>query len=717
MVIIPFLYPVNPKPYDMLRIFWLLSVVVVSTIIPAWGKVRLPALVGDHMVLQQKSDVILWGWCNPGEEVTVRPSWTDKIFSTSGTNMAKWQVVIQTPNAGGPFQIEITAGESIILKDILIGEVWICSGQSNMDWSPNHGFDHAEEEVQRANYPKIRFFKMPRTTADFPQDNCSGNWEICSPMTFRDFSAAAYFFGRDLHNKLDVPIGLIQTSWGGTPAEVWTSAEWINRDPQYISESKKLGESAYWPTLPGSTFNAMIHPLGKFRIAGAIWYQGESNTANPVNYRRLFPDMINCWRELWGYSFPFYYVQIAPYRYGTPFVGALVREAQLMALATENAGMAVISDIGDVYDIHPRNKIEVGKRLANWALSKTYNIETPQISGPLYRSYEIEGDQIRIFFDYAENGLMSKNGLLTDFEIAGNDYYFYPARADIEDSTVIVRSDFVLSPVAARFAFTNTATPNLFNQEGLPASTFRTDNWPINVQNIDMDISFEPEYDAYLVALSSPLGRSAEIRYTLNGDRPNPYSLIYNTPFFIRDNCTLNAVVVINDKPADNVVSRDLVFSKATFRKIQYETSFSSQYTGGGEKALIDGLRGTLNYQDGRWQGFHGESLIATIDMGKEMELYAIEVNCLKHPGNSIFEPKKVSYEISRDGSKFNEIYRHPVFHVKNEKHEIVSYRIDLRGRKTQFVRINVENMGECPQWHPNAGQKSWLFIDEIIIE
>jgi hypothetical protein len=510
---------------------------------------------------------------------------------------------------------------------------------------------------------------------------------------------------------------LIQASWGGTPAEVWTSAEWINRDPQYVAESRKLGENSYRPSDPGSTFNAMIYPLKKFRIAGAIWYQGESNTANPVNYRRLFPDMIRCWRELWGYSFPFYYVQIAPYRYEIPFAGALVREAQLKALSSEKTGMVVISDIGNIYDIHPRNKIDVGKRLANWALAETYNILTTTISGPLYRSYEIEGDQIRIFFDYAENGLMSKDGLLSDFEIAGKDQFFYPARAVIEDSTVVVSSDFVLSPVAVRFAFSNTAEPNLFNQEGLPASTFRTDDWPIVVQEIDIDINFEPEYDAYLITMSSDLGRSAEIRYTLNGNKPNQYSLVYNTPFFIRDNCTLNALVVINGKPADNVVTRDLILSKSSFRGIKYETSFSPRYTAGGEKALVDGLRGTMNYQDGKWQGFLGESLIAVIDMGKELEVTAIEVNCLKQPSNSIFEPRRISFEISKDGSKFNEIYRHPVFHVKDEEHEIVTYRVDLRGRKTQFVRVNIENIGVCPQWHPNAGQVSWLFIDEIIIE
>ncbi len=446
------------------------------------ANVTLPAIFGDRMVLQQQSEVTIWGWAKPLEPVSVIASWDRQAIQTKADNHATWQVKLKTPAAGGPHTLVIMGYNTIVLQDVLIGEVWLCSGQSNMEWSANAGIDHGFEEIQQADYPNIRFFQVAHRSAAVRQLDLSGRWEACTPQTMANFSAVGYFFGRELHQRLRVPIGLINSSWGGTPAETWMNPDLINHDDEFAQSASRFKPVAWCPMEPGAAYHAMIAPLIPFAIAGVIWYQGETNTLNPIEYRRLFPALIESWRNEWQRDFPFYYVQIAPYNYGPYPKGVLLREAQLLSLAVPNTGMVVVSDIGNINDIHPRNKRDVGRRLANWALARTYGQQNISYSGPIYRRMAVEGNKIRLFFDYADRGLVCRGDKLTHFQIAGQDRVFVDAEATIEGSTVVVRSAKIKKPVAVRFGWSNTAEPNLFNADGLPASSFRTDDWPIPLE-------------------------------------------------------------------------------------------------------------------------------------------------------------------------------------------------------------------------------------------
>jgi len=379
----------------------------------------------------------------------------------------------------------------------------------------------AEVNIAKAKYPKIRLFSVPRKYADQPQDDCQASWTECSPETVANFSAAAYYFGKHLFDEINVPIGLIHTSWGGTVAEAWTRREILEADKDFkpivdrfeagkarLPEALKNYEKSLkaWPDAvekaktegkraprrprkpvarnhnsPSSLYNAMIAPIIPFGIKGAIWYQGESNVSRAYQYRTLFPAMITNWRNDWGLGdFPFYYVQIAPFNYRRAGQESQeLREAQMLSLSLKNTGMAVISDIGNIKNIHPKNKLDVGKRLALWALAKDYGKTGIVYSGPIYKSMKVEGDKIRLSFDYTGSGLKTMDGKeVSHLTIAGADKTFVEAKGVIKGNTIIVSSDAVKKPVSVRFGWSNTDEPNLANKEGLPASSFRTDDWP-----------------------------------------------------------------------------------------------------------------------------------------------------------------------------------------------------------------------------------------------
>jgi len=443
--------------------------------------VRLPDIFSDNMVMQQQAKIHFHGFSNPGQKISVIASWNGDTLKTVTMSDAKWFVDLQTPKAGGPYQVTVIGDSAITIHNVLIGEVWLCSGQSNMEFSADWHYNNYQEEINNAQHPEIRFFHIQKIIASYPQQEVRGKWEVCTPETMHSFSAAGYFFGRTLNEQLHQPIGLIQSCWGGTPVETWTPIEIFNYNESLALSAASLTPSAGWSVRPAVTYNAMIAPITDFSIAGAIWYQGESNVKNASTYEEAFSDMIHSWRNLWQKDLPFYFVQIAPFTYGKGFGGALVREAQLQTYRhVPNTGMVVITDItGDTTNIHPKDKQDVGKRLAAWALAKTYGKEGIQYSGPLYRSVEIKGNKAVVHFDFAQDGLMKMGGGLTGFEVAGEDQHFVPAIAKIQDGTVVVYNQEIPHPVAVRMGFTNTAIPNLFNKAGLPASPFRTDDWEV----------------------------------------------------------------------------------------------------------------------------------------------------------------------------------------------------------------------------------------------
>lgn len=448
------------------------------------GDIRLPAIFSDNMVLQQQADVTLWGWSSPAEKIYITTSWNNVTDSVAANGNAHWKTSIHTPAAGGPYTITFKAHNTIVLNNVMLGEVWVCSGQSNMQWSYLNGLPEMEQEFAgAAAKTNIRFFQLPQTTSEHPQDNCPGTWKDCGPETLKSFSAVAYYFGKKLEEQLHVPIGLINTSWGGTPAEVWTPAEAIDNDPVLKEAAAKQPKTDWWPTTPALTYNAMIAPLTQFNIAGAIWYQGESNTGTAASYQQLMTTMIGSWRKAWGKAFPFYYVQIAPFAYGNKHIGALLREAQTKTMAVPNTGMVVITDlVDDIKNIHPRDKHDVGERLAAWALAENYHKEGLTYKSPVYKNMVVSKNKIAVYFDNAANGLMLKGSekKATEFYIAGEDRNFLPADVKIEGDHVILSNKAIKDPVAARFAFGNTAIGNIFSKEGLPVCPFRTDNWEVD---------------------------------------------------------------------------------------------------------------------------------------------------------------------------------------------------------------------------------------------
>jgi sialate O-acetylesterase len=435
------------------------------------GNISLPEIFSDNMVLQQKSDVTIWGWAKTMEKITLKADWLDSELSTTADNQGKWSLVLKTPAAGGPFNILLKGYNELTLKNVLIGEVWLCSGQSNMEWSAGSGINNAEEEIRNANYEDIRFFSVYHATSKYPQDHFTGEWTACTSESMRSFSIIAYLYARKLHEALGVPIGVINSSWGGTPAEAWMPEDLINKDDLLREAATRQQPVPWGPVEPGRIYNSMISPLIPFRIAGVLWYQGEANTVNAYAYKDLLSALIQSWRTSWGYEFPFYYAQIAPYKYGRPDEGVEVREAQRKVLAVPNTGMIVLSDIGDTTNIHPKNKQDVALRFANLALNKYYSKVKMEDSGPLYKDMRIDRNKVMISFDHAD-GLYVKGDKLNCFELAGEDKIFYPATAKIKDNQVIVQSDKVKIPLAVRFAWSNTATPNLFNGANLPASCF-----------------------------------------------------------------------------------------------------------------------------------------------------------------------------------------------------------------------------------------------------
>lgn len=672
-----------------MKIYLIMLSLIISSVNIAQTKIELPSFFSDNMVFQRNSEVNIWGKAKPNSQIKIESDWGENATTIVKENSI-WKTSIQTPEAGGPYNISITDGsEKVILANVLIGEVWLCSGQSNMEmplagWPPNDLIHNSEQEISEANYPNIRLFTPARSLSVTELDDINGSWKECSPQTAQNFSATAYFFGRELYKELNIPIGLIHSSWGGTPAEAWTEVsflkdvpgyedyalklkdmlprqkefktwleshktieikdvdsptefldidfedgicaaldfddtswsemnlptpweqtdvgsfdgviwfrknieipqEWIGKDLMLelgpiddmdaaFINGKKVGgyeTSGNWQalrkykiaselvtlgsntiavrvidtqggggfagsddqmkiysvekpddaiTLSGSwkylpiaeyvnnkfflfgvenntyvgrpgfavtinshsptlLYNAMIAPIAGYNLRGAIWYQGESNVGRADQYRILFPTMIQSWRNVWGQGdFPFYFVQIAPYNYENPDSpeSGVLRESQLAALDLKNTGVAVTLDIGVADNIHPPYKQDVGKRLALWALANDYGKSDLVYSGPIFKSLETVDEKIILSFEHVGGGLTSMDKPLIGFTIAGKDSTFIEADAIIQENKVIVSSSNIKNPVAVRYAWKNVPDYSLFNKEGLPAPTFRTDDW------------------------------------------------------------------------------------------------------------------------------------------------------------------------------------------------------------------------------------------------
>jgi len=453
----------------MKKLAIILSLLITNVL---FANIILPSVFSDHMVLQQQDDVKFWGWANPDEDVIISPTWTNEHYKTKANNQAYWELTVKTPKFGGPFSISIKGYNEVVLTDVLIGDVWLCSGQSNMEMSASWGIANGEQEMAEANIPNIRFFTVPKISAETLQNNVITNWQACTPESMKYSSAVAYFFAKKLQENLkDVPVGLIVSAWGGTPAEIWMPENVIKNDEILLQAANKLTPVNYGPTEPARAFNAMIHPLIGYNISGALWYQGESNVGAST-YDKTLSALIKSWRQAWHKEFPFYFVQIAPYNYGeNHFGGVQIRNAQRrVSNDVLNTEMVVISDVSPIDDIHPKDKKSVGNRLANLALKKHYKVIDGLVESPSFDTIHFEKNKAIVSFKYAE-GLYSKDKKSL-FEVAGDDKVYHPATFNLVKTTAIISSKAVKNPKYVRFAWGNTLQSNLFNKANLPVSSF-----------------------------------------------------------------------------------------------------------------------------------------------------------------------------------------------------------------------------------------------------
>ncbi len=526
----------------------------------ARAEIRLPHVFGDHMVLQREKPLVIWGWANPKETVTVQLGATTQTIQAN--DRGEWKAILPAMTAGGPYTLTVSGSSTVTYNDVMIGEVWLCSGQSNMEFGMGR-LVNAKEEIAAANHPGIRLLMVENRWTPLPQSDMEGTWKVCTPENvaaggWNGFSAVGYFFGRELNEKLGVAVGLIEPDWGGTRIESWTPPEGFAAVPALKDEYERvqvgdprtelhrqhlqqtLDQFDQWlagarqamnaqgpvpppPDYPDelraphdlqqatALYNGMIHPLVPFSLRGAIWYQGEANESEGMRYAARMQALVTGWRTLWGEGdFPFYFVQIAPFNYGdNPERLAELWEAQTAAAtAIPNSGMAVVNDIGNLKDIHPADKQDVGHRLALLALARTYGSNNVVDSGPTFKSMTIEGNTIRVSFDHIGSGLISRDGQpLNWFEIIDSDQGgFVPAAAKIDGSSLVLTAAGVEHPVAMRFAWSSLAQPNLMNAEGLPAGAFRAGSIPkrdwlgLNVPEVK---NYRLVYDLDLTKLGS----------------------------------------------------------------------------------------------------------------------------------------------------------------------------------------------------------------------
>jgi len=480
-----------------------------------YAEVSQPSIFSDHMVLQREHNNPIWGQADTGETVTV--SINGQSHETKADEAGKWRLELEPMPAGGPYEMIVSGTNTLTYTDVLVGEVWMCSGQSNMQWSVNRS-NHADLEIASANHPQIRLLTVPLVGRQEAQDDFEGQWEICSPETIENFSAVGYFFGRRLNDTLGVPIGLIDNAWGGSSAEAWIPTEMLESDPMFADRAKevqakaaaytdemqneKIAEFKAWeaagkpePRLrwprdprydqhrPGNIYNGMLHPTIGYGMRGVIWYQGESNAGRADQYTELMTKVITNWRDVWGQGdFPFYWVQLADFKNetDTPQSGgwAFLREAQTDTLETlDNVGQAVIIDVGEGRDIHPRDKQTVANRLARHALAKDYGYDMASES-PRYSDMEVKDNAIILTFDHIDEGLYSFDTTeVLGVTIAGEDMQFVNAKAEIiAKDQLKVWSDEIESPVAVRYAWADNPVVNLYDRNGLPVTPFRTDS-------------------------------------------------------------------------------------------------------------------------------------------------------------------------------------------------------------------------------------------------
>ncbi len=700
----------------------IISIILCLCPFVANAEVLLPPIFSSNMVLQQNTTVNFWGTADKNESFTIAVDWQkDKILVTAGKD-GKWRASVKTTEAGGPYEIKITGTNTVIFRNVMLGEVWFCSGQSNMEYSLAKigGWKKNKDDLNdllQNDYISIRLCQIERSISDTTMDDCNAHWMLPDSTTVKNFSATAWFYGLELYKTLHVPIALISSNWGGTPAEAWAEYSALAGDKalsyyldkDYVEYGKQNKRSIL--------YNAMVYPLHLFPIKGAIWYQGEANIYDADLYHRLFSTMVKTWRNTWNIGdFPFYYTQIAPYDYKSKCnASAYLREAQLQSLDIPNSGMAVTLDIGEKNDIHPHDKKDVGKRLALLALAHTYHkIEVSKCTGPTFESMTVDGPQLRLSFSNANGGLVTKDSLMRGFEMAGTDKVFYTAKALIKGSEVWLQSDKVTKPIAARYAFSDTTKGCLFNKEGLPASSFRTDTEPFFYRQIHFH-AVRDSLDGKLYAVLSVNDKNAMVRYTLDGSVPDINSKIYTDKILLTKSVQINARSFNGKTPCVNTSTYNLEVNKAWNKTLRYLTTPQGQFKGN-DYILVDGFKGSSSFRDGFWQGFFGDDAIVIIDFDTPTDIYKVKTEFVQDIQSGIFMPEYVDVYVSKNKLDY-ELIRTDLIKPDNAMKDayIKGISIEMQSKGVKSIKIVAKNVGLCPVFIPNY--KAWLYIDEIEVE
>lgn len=702
----------------LFRLSLRIGLMILALMAPLRASVRLPSLLADGMVLQQHSQVTLWGQADPGERIRILPGWCKVPIQTTADTTGRWRVKVRTPGAGGPYRIAFRGRTSVTLKDVLIGEVWVCSGQSNMEWTIEMLGGWAALPAERAALGDrgdlgLRLCTLPKTLAATPREDCDTAWRTATPDHALPFSAVAYFYGRELRRRLKVPVGLIVSAWGGTEAECWTPREWLAKDPALVSALHDPGGEQ--PNRPSVLYNAMVHPLLSYTMRGVIWYQGESNTFNADLYDSLFPTLIRSWRAAWGLGdFPFYFVQIAPYLYADePPTSAYVRDAQRRALALPNTGMALTLDLADPTNLHPTAKPEIARRLALWALARTYHRKVKAVSGPLLRDAVSEGGQIRLRFDHTEGGLRAQGGSLCGFEIAAQGGAFQPAEARIVGREVWVSSPAVPAPAEARYAFTHAPLASLFNGAGLPASPFQTDKRSLLLRRIDCQTRWDAAQNTGEVRFTCADPR-VSIRLSTDGRDPGPADPAYAHPLALASATHLRARAFLGGQGSEFI--HDLRFTPHLgLGKFVTLTPAPSPRYPGPPGCLLDGFEGSAEFTDGRWQGFEGDDAEILVDLGRVAAIGSLAVVFLDDPANWIFATTGIDTAYSVDGVVFS-AETHLMVEGRSglPKPLVRTATLSNGPASARYLRLKVKNLGLCPPGHAGAGEKAWLFLSEV---
>ena len=705
----------------MKRVLFIILYTVLAELL--MGAVVLPSIISDHMVLQQNSLVNLWGHALPAETVTIITSWNGKSYSTVADKDGKWLTRINTDAAGGPYTVFFKASNNIEIRDVMLGEVWVCSGQSNMEFTfLNLGgwkyFSKLKSEVISSGHERIRLCTVKRNYSETPLDSCSAEWLTADSSSILNFSATAFCFGLEIYKALHVPVGLIASSWSGTPAESWTPAEYLRYTPGLSYYLNHPNNPEAKPTAPSVLFNGMINPIRQYAIRGFIWYQGESNRYDSDLYGDLFKAMIRAWRKYWNMpELPFYFVQIAPYNYDDfEDASGYLREAQEKALELENTGMAVTLDIGDISDIHPKNKEEVGRRLANLALAQTYKFSNGNGSGPSYWFSRVDDGRIQVYFRNTEC-LYGNNENISGFSIAGEDGVFKPAIALIMGNSVMVYNKDLPDPLYVRYAFGNTDTAAIFNRQGLPSGSFRTDSIPLNLRATEMNIGFNPagkNWDINLLCRDP----QALIYYSMTSSATEQKWARFTGVFKVDSSCILRAKAFLKDIPSRRIAEARLVKHEGLSARTTFKYPPSDEYKGN-PYTLTDGIVGSTDFRDGHWLGFNGEDLQCTTDLGKEEKLKEVEIHFLVNTSAYIFPPLKVEIYTSETGAHFTKTGEFtpvsPGISSLNFKPFTVTVLFDHLDKNVRYIKITAKNQKSNPSWHPAHGAKSWLFTDEIV--